>query len=156
MLKACMALHNAAWSRKADWRRPTVMKRQARMRSSSKSGWAPPVRRAARSGHRRTHRCRSQARPPQLVQGCEGLVEVSFRARVHDMKLQSESACRLLNGAQYDLGFRSFRSIGDVRATCRRRARRSSLAAESQLQDIHVLSAPAANLGESYRFSQDS
>jgi hypothetical protein len=104
----------------------------------------------------KNHRCRSQARPPQLVQGCEGLVEVSFGARVHDMKLQSESACRLLNGAQYDLGFRSFRSVGDVRATCRRRARRSSLAAESQLQDIHVLSAPAANLGESYRFSQDS
>jgi hypothetical protein len=93
---------------------------------------------------------------PQLVQGCEGLVEVRFGARVHDMKLQSESACRLLNGAQYDLGFRSFGSVGVVRATCRRRARRSSLAAESQLQDIHVLSAPAANLGESYRFSQDS
>jgi hypothetical protein len=43
--------------------------------------------------------------------GSKTLSKVSFGARVHDMKLQFESACRLLHVAQYDLGFGSFASV---------------------------------------------
>jgi hypothetical protein len=54
--------------------------------SSSKSAWRTASARAARSGHRRTHQCRSQARPPPVGPGLRTLSKVSFGARVHHMK----------------------------------------------------------------------